>query len=76
MRDNKMRIIEIKHITSTNATNFTALVKQTVNELQSKGLVVEIQYQVTNECDEVSAVVYSALIIGRRTEAHNGNAQL
>lgn len=71
----KNSIIKIKHTAATDETTFAEKTMKAVQELQNSGLAVEIQYQSAVVTDEISAIVYSALIIGRQ-EKNYGNTQL
>ena len=59
-------IIKSAHITSASSEEFCKRYNNVVNDFQSEGLTVEIQYQVVNTKDEYNSIVYTALIIGRK----------
>lgn len=59
-------IIKSAHITSASSEEFCKRYSKVVNDFQSEGLTVEIQYQAVNTKDEYNYIVYTALIIGRK----------
>lgn len=60
-------IVKSAHITSASSEEFCKRYNKVVNDFQSEGLTVEIQYQAVNTIDEYNYLVYTALIIGRKT---------
>ena len=59
-------IVKTAHITSASSMEFCERYNKVVNEFQSEGLTLEVQYQAVNTKDEYNYIVYTALIIGRK----------
>ena len=59
-------IFKTVHVQSADTKEFFDGVNKGIADLQSLGLIVEIQYQPVSAKDEYDYTVYTALLIGRK----------
>ena len=59
-------IEKIAHIYNTNSTVFEVELNKKINEMQELGLKTDVQYSVASYNKDRPAVIYTALITGRR----------
>lgn len=65
-----MKIKSVVHIATCDRENLIDQLQETINEMQGKGLVVEIQYSGKGHESLIKAE-YSALVIGRESTIVN-----
>lgn len=62
-------IVQVIHIATADKSEFADRIKLAVAKMQNEcGLKVDVQYQTATMTDESPYIVYSALVIGRKSE--------